>query len=85
MALTENIGTEEPKRGRRVTLQLTDAAGEEFDRLGAETGLNDGDMVRAGLNLMRQFVAAKAAGYTELRLIDDPNRPPSPPTQKTFF
>ena len=60
--------TERPK-GRRVSIDLTEPATREVDRLRRITGLSTADLFRHALALFRLYVNAKAEGR-EIAIID---------------
>jgi hypothetical protein len=56
-------------KGRRVTIDLTNAAAAEVDRLREITGLTTADVFRYALSLFRIYVDAKQRDQ-ELRIVD---------------
>jgi hypothetical protein len=69
LTMTKTEGVCEVVKGRRVTVDLTNAAAQELDRLRSVTGLTASDLFRHGLALARIYVDAQQRG-TELRLVD---------------
>lgn len=54
---------------RRVTIDLTEEAGVEMDRIRAATGLSIADIFRHSFTLLRIYLDAKDAGQ-EMRIVD---------------
>ncbi|MDX1970458.1 MAG: ribbon-helix-helix protein, CopG family [Planctomycetaceae bacterium] len=63
-----------PRRGRRVTIDLTPAATEEIDELTKKLGITTADLFRQSLGLFRHYVIAKQAGR-KLMIVDDRIQP----------
>ena len=58
-----------PRRGRRVTIDLTPAAAEEIDRIADLVGISVPDVFRQSFGLFRLYVNAKVKGKT-LAIVD---------------
>ena len=65
--IDENLN---PKRGRRVTIDLSPAATEEIERIAAEVGTSVPAVFRQSFGLFRLYVQAMKAG--QRMIIEDP-------------
>lgn len=72
---SEASSKDSPQRPRRITVDLTNAASQEVDRLTDITGLTTADLFRHALSLFRIYVKAKER-QQEVRLVgSDKNEP----------
>lgn len=71
------------EKGQQYFIDFTPSAAQEIESL-EQTGMTVQQIVAGGLSLMRQVVAGKEEGLTQLALVDDPNFEP-PYKQKLLF
>jgi hypothetical protein len=63
-----------PRKGRRVTIDLTPSAAEEIDRLAKDLGVSTPDVFRQSFSLFRLYVNARKEGK-KLVILDDAKTP----------
>ena len=60
---------ENASKARRITIDLTQAAADELEKLRSATGLKISDLFRHALTLLRIYVQAKQKGH-DLLIVD---------------
>jgi len=63
------VETQRESKGRRISLDLTQAAAAELDKLRLLTGQTTADLFRYAFTLLRIYIQARQDGH-EIRIID---------------